>query len=170
MKQTQFLVDLQRENFSFQCAFLQVSAKGLMEITGRGINLRVTVLAQPNHLNGPYVVDFSMIKRTVEQLCKRHTEKVLLASHSPDFQTAISDTAVTVHRGSNTFVVPRSEVVLVPLETITPATLAKYLNQSLVEMMGSEWLQQNGVQSLTLHVDNGEYSVGYEHHLPIARL
>ena len=166
----QFLIDLQRENFSFQCAFLQVSSSGSMEITGRGINLRVTILAQPNFVPDPYVYDFSVVKRAVEQLCKKHTEKVLLATHSKEITLSVGTEVVKAERNGVVFSVPRGEAVLVPVEKVNPEELARYLSGRLVETLGMEEMRKKGVHTMTLFVDNGEYSTGFEVRVPSERL
>lgn len=171
MASKQLRVELQRQNFSFQCAYVQVSTSGVLQITGREISFKVILTRRPGVLNGPYVIDFTVVKRTMEDICKQHTSKVLIPTLSPHFSIHISSDFVLVKESSKgQFSLPRGEVICMPVEQIVPETLAQYFASVLVEQLGLEKLQKCEVTMVTLYVDNGEYSAGYDVALPTARL
>lgn len=164
-------VELQRQNFSFQCAYVQLSPSGAMQITGREISFKVIVTRRPGALNGPYVLDFTEVKRTMEDLCKQHTGKVLIATLSPFFTIETSPDFLLVKQASKgKLMLPREEAVCLPVDHIVPESLAQYFASVLVGRLGLARLQSYEVASITLYVDNGEYSAGFDEVLPTARL
>ena len=166
----QFQVDLRLKHQALQCAFPQLSPEGEMEITGRNISFHVSMLAKPNHLNGPYVINFRRIKREVEALRLQYSQKLLVPGQSVEFAVKVTNTSVSVQRGKSTLVVPAAEVVVMPMEVITPTTLAKHFALKIAEVIGLDTLRSSGIISLTLYANNGEYSAGYEHLVESPRL
>lgn len=142
-----------------------------MQITGREISFKVIVTRRPGALNGPYVLDFTEVKRTMEDICRQHTSKVLIPALSPHFTVESSPDFLLVKQASKRkLMLPKDEALCLPVDQISPEGLAQHFASVLVGKLGLERLQSYGVTLITLYVNNGEYSAGFDEVLPIARL
>jgi 6-pyruvoyltetrahydropterin/6-carboxytetrahydropterin synthase len=83
------------------------------------------------------VVDFAALKTLLRELCADLDERMLVPTGSPFVR--VEETADTVHlaEGSRRFLLPRDDVVLLPIVNTTCECLAAHLLGSLRKRLGA---------------------------------
>ncbi len=102
-----------------------------------GHNYRVGVT-----LEGPlgpslYVMNFVTIKRTMKRLADELDHRVLLATENPLIEVREEGDEVVASCKGRRYVLPRSDVVLLPLENTTAELLARHLAGRLKEELAA---------------------------------
>lgn len=88
--------------------------------------------------DGWYVLDFSLVKRLMRQLCDEIDHKVLLPTENPKLGIATTNDMVTVdYDGARRYVFPARDCVLLPIPNTTVEMLARHLAARLLAELGA---------------------------------
>jgi 6-pyruvoyltetrahydropterin/6-carboxytetrahydropterin synthase len=82
------------------------------------------------------VVDFSVLKSALRELCAGLDEHMLVPTLSPRIQVDETGDGVVITEGSRHFLIPRDDVVLLPVVNTTCECLAAHLLGALRERLG----------------------------------
>jgi 6-pyruvoyl-tetrahydropterin synthase len=82
------------------------------------------------------VVDFSALKALLREVCAELDERMLVPTRSAQLVVAESGDTVSVTDGDRSFVLPRGDVVLLPIVNSTCECLAAYLLGRLSMRLG----------------------------------
>jgi 6-pyruvoyltetrahydropterin/6-carboxytetrahydropterin synthase len=124
-----------KDRHKFSCAHMTVFPDGSKERL-HGHNFQVRVALDLRDLAFERFVDFGVIKRAVEALCRAWDERLLLGAHNPFLEVTRSDGAeLEFVLCSKRYVVPADEVVLLPVANVTVELLAAELAAELVRRL-----------------------------------
>lgn len=114
-----------KDAHKFSAAHMTVFPDGSKERL-HGHNFQVSVALDVAEIGFQSFLDFSVIKGALNAQCKEWDDRLLLAENCPFFQI-LSKTAEELEfkLSEKRYVVPREEVVLLPLENIATETLAQ---------------------------------------------
>ena len=85
-----------------------------------------------------YVLDFSVVKRIMRQICNEIDHKVLLPLENPKLGITPSDTSVAVaYQGTPRYVFPARECALLPIPNTTVEMLGRHLCKRLLAELGT---------------------------------
>jgi 6-pyruvoyltetrahydropterin/6-carboxytetrahydropterin synthase len=128
-----------KEAFKFSCAHMTVFPDGTKERL-HGHNYFVKVALDLRQIAWPHLVDFGPLKQTVAALCLEWKERTLLAAHNPHFQI-VSESAAEIEFRlcDQRYVMPRQDVVLVPVDNIIVEALASFLAGELITRLEGTW-------------------------------
>ena len=102
-----------------------------------GHNYRVSLRAHgPVGAEGT-VVDFTALKTALRAVCAELDERMLVPTRSAAIRVDAAGDAVTLVEGSRVFVLPRDDVVLLPVVNTTCECLAAHLLATLRERLGA---------------------------------
>jgi len=88
--------------------------------------------------DGWYVLDFSIIKRLMRQLCDEIDHKVLLPTENPKLGIVTTDDTVSVdYEGKQRYVFPAHDCALLPIPNTTVEMLARHLATRLLAELGA---------------------------------
>ncbi|MEO8029397.1 MAG: 6-pyruvoyl tetrahydropterin synthase family protein [Gemmatimonadota bacterium] len=92
-----------------------------------------------------FVIDFSILKQIVRRLVDAIDHKVLLPTDNPKIKLEITETTVSVHYfGVLTYLLPRSDCALLPIQNTTAEMMAQYLAEGV-----KRELLASGITTLT---------------------
>ncbi|MHC1625161.1 MAG: 6-pyruvoyl trahydropterin synthase family protein [Methermicoccaceae archaeon] len=103
-------------------------------------------------LEGEFLVDFIELKGFVKDICDMLDHRVLIASK--DYRLKISvepDECYKIMIGSKRYVLPKEDVVLVPIQSIAAEHLCAYIADELAENLR----EIPGLKVLHVRVDEG---------------
>ena len=112
-----------------------------------GHNYRVGVAAEGNvDKECLFVVDFSIIKKMVRKLVDEIDHKVLLPTLNPKLAFGEAGEAITVaYFGKPTYVFPKTDCAMLPVQNTTAEMLAEYLCGRL-----RDELHKDGIHNLSM--------------------
>ena len=84
-----------------------------------------------------WVIDFSALKRYVRLVCDELDHRFLLQLHSPLLQIEEQETAWSIRFGDRAYLLPRSDVLALPIENTTAELLAEYIGNRVVAELGA---------------------------------
>lgn len=149
-------VILRKEALKFSAAHMTVFPDGTKESL-HGHNYQVELSLELKSIALSDLISFSVFKQTLRQFCEAWDEKVLLPERCPYFvnhslETQASDPSIEFQLCGKRYVLPREEVELLPLETITSETLSHELCQRLCEAW-APWITSGQLRSVQVRVD-----------------
>lgn len=126
-----------------------------------GHNYRVTaeVVGPLNHQH--YVVDFILLRDTLQRLCLELDHFVLLPTQHPQIRVTATDKEVTATFEDRRWVFPRGDCVLLPVPNTTAELLANYLTDRLCDELQKAGAGQ--LDSLWVEVDECNGQAGRYH-------
>lgn len=132
---SQFEIDVAKSELSFAAGHFITYGGGRCERL-HGHNYRVGVRIRGELNEDGLVYDFVALKRRVAALVAELDHKMLLQTENRTLKLEAGDREVGVRRGEDSYVFPRRDVVLLPVENTTAELLAEYLAGLLVEQLG----------------------------------
>jgi len=139
---------LAKQDFKFSAAhftlFGPLEAEPL-----HGHNYRVVVELEGVELDGEgLLLDTSIVKLRVRELCAELDDRVLLPERSPHLAVETADGAVDCRYGERRYRFPAKEVLLLPLANVSMELLARLFWGRLAADLGSR-----GVAALSVEVE-----------------
>jgi 6-pyruvoyltetrahydropterin/6-carboxytetrahydropterin synthase len=127
-------LELARADIGFSAAHFSIHQGRSERLHGH--NYRVALRVRGSIGEEGAVVDFSSLKSALRALCAELDERMLVPTRSPRIR--VEETADGVHltEGSRRFLLPRGDVVLVPVVNTTCECLAAHLLGALRERLG----------------------------------
>jgi 6-pyruvoyltetrahydropterin/6-carboxytetrahydropterin synthase len=121
----------------FSSAHMTVFPDGSKERL-HGHNFQVEAVFELHTTALASLLDFGQVKRRLAELCLEWDQRLLLAERCPHHHTVRADSReLEFTLCGQRYVVPRDEVVLLPLENIVVETLAEAFARSLVTRLGA---------------------------------
>ncbi|HTJ43526.1 MAG TPA: 6-carboxytetrahydropterin synthase [Kofleriaceae bacterium] len=121
-----------REQYKLSCAHMTVFPDGTKERL-HGHNYQVGVAIEVADVSLAAMVPFGDIKQALGELCALYKERTLLAEKNPHFEV-ISDTKdeIEFRLCGARYVLPRADVLLLPIDNIAVEPLAQHVAELLV--------------------------------------
>jgi len=132
---SRFEIDVAKSELSFAAGHFITYGGGRCERL-HGHNYRVGVRISGELNEDGLVYDFVALKRRVSALVADLDHKMLVQTENRTLGLDADDREVRVQHGEYTYVFPRRDVVLLPVENTTAEMLAEYLAGLLVEELG----------------------------------
>ncbi|MQC17338.1 MAG: 6-pyruvoyl tetrahydrobiopterin synthase [Chloroflexi bacterium] len=82
-----------------------------------------------------WVIDFSALKRYAREICDELDHHFLLQRNSPLIEIEERDTSWAIRFGGRGYVLPKSDVLALPIENTTAELLAEYIAERVVEQL-----------------------------------
>jgi 6-pyruvoyltetrahydropterin/6-carboxytetrahydropterin synthase len=145
-------ISIRKEAFKFSSAHMTVFSDGTKEaLHGHNYFTEISIDLKDTTLKN--LISFSYFKRSIKEICDEWDEKVLLPENCP-FLNFIKQTPIEVEflLCQKRYVLPRDEVVLLPLDNITAETLSKELCQRLLQKF-SKLIVAGSIVGLRVRVD-----------------
>ncbi len=128
-------LDLARADIGFSAAHFSVHQDRSERLHGH--NYLVRVRARGGIDEEGTVVDFSALKAALHALCAGLDERMLVPTRSSRVRVEETADSVYIEEGSRRFVIPRGDVVLLPIVNTTCECLAVHLLGALREQLGA---------------------------------
>jgi len=123
MQQARRQICLSKDSFKFSAAHMTVFIDGTKEPL-HGHNYRVSTTVELKNSTQP--LPFSEYKKVIKSVCDIWDEKVLLPERSPFFKVLANSTKeIEFTLCEKRYVLPKEEVLLLPVENVTSEALAE---------------------------------------------
>ena len=109
-----------------------------------GHNYRAAVVIEGDLDENHYVFNFVPLKRQLRAICDRLDHRLLLPTGNPIIAITQDSTSFLIQQGQKRYVIPKEDVVQLPIPNTTAELLATWISDQLVA-----WLGQTGVAGLT---------------------
>jgi len=138
-----YSVSIRKEAFKFSSAHMTVFPDGTKEAL-HGHNYSTEVSFDLKDISLKNLISFSYFKRAIKELCDEWDEKVLLPAKCPFLKfTTQTETELEFLLCQKRYVLPREEVLLLPLENITAETLSKEFCLKLLKKLSAPLLAES---------------------------
>lgn len=125
-----------REQYKLSCAHMTVFPDGTKERL-HGHNYQVSVAIEVADVSLAAMVPFGPIKQALGELCSLWKERTLIAAHNPHMELVRDDAHELEFKlcGAR-YVLPRADVLLLPIDNIAVEPLAEHIGELLVARLG----------------------------------
>jgi 6-pyruvoyltetrahydropterin/6-carboxytetrahydropterin synthase len=127
-------LELARADIGFSAAHFSIHQGRSERLHGHNYLVRLWVRGRVGEEGT--VVDFSVLKSLLRALCAELDEHMLVPTMSPRIHVEETPDGVAVTEGSRRFLIPRDDVVLLPVVNTTCECLAAHLLGTLRERLG----------------------------------
>lgn len=129
---TRHRIEIKREQFKFSCAHMTVFPDGSKERL-HGHNFYVGIVLELASTAFADMVPFGPIKAAVTDICRNLREHVLLAADNPFFEiVSDADSELEFRLCGTRYVLPRADVIILPVDNVTVESLAEHISDLLV--------------------------------------
>jgi 6-pyruvoyltetrahydropterin/6-carboxytetrahydropterin synthase len=144
-------VTVRRDQYKFSCAHMTVFPDGTKERL-HGHNYQLGLELELTDVAFARMLPFAAVKECLAQLCLELRERVLIAEHNP-LTTIVRAEAAEVELTvcGRRYVLPREDVLLLPVDNISVEALAAYLGDRVVAALAPS-LEPGLVSALELWV------------------
>lgn len=131
-----YRIEVARELFKFSCAHMTVFPDGTKERL-HGHNYMMAVTVELRDIAFDRMIPFERIKQAGAALCQAWKEHLLLAERNPHFEL-VRDTGqeIEFRLCGDRYVVPRRDVVLLPIDNVATEPLAAHAADLLIARLG----------------------------------
>ncbi len=131
-----FALHVAKESFKFAAAHF-ITYRGFREAL-HGHNYAVGVTVEGGLGSTGYVLDFGLVKQIAKRICEELDERVLIPTRSETLTVTERAGAVELDcEDGSRFVLPRADVVLLPVAHSSAEELARYLCERLTRELGA---------------------------------
>jgi len=117
-----------------------------------GHNFHVTVILEGDVTTDHYVIDFGDVKAAARRACAALDHRVLLPGSSDDIHLIAAEQRISVLHGDDLlFVLPISDVCILPLANVTAEQLARYLSGAIADLLPTA--AQRSLHAIEVHVE-----------------
>lgn len=159
---TRYRIEVARDGFKFSCAHMTVFPDGSKERL-HGHNYHVGIGVDLTDVSFANMIAFAPLKEAVATLCLEWKERTLLAERNPYFELVRDDADELEFRlCGQRYVLPRQDVLLLPIDNIAVEPLAALVAELLLERL-AHVLQSEVVTGLEVRVSEspGQGAVCY---------
>jgi 6-pyruvoyltetrahydropterin/6-carboxytetrahydropterin synthase len=132
---SQFKIHVSKDYLIF-CAAHFITYDGECEPL-HGHNYRASVTVEGSTQEDQFVFNFVTLKRLMRDLVNQLDHRTLLPDSNPHFKIAVDSGTVTLDSGDRHYVLPESDVRILPLSNTTAEMLAKYFADQLKRQLGN---------------------------------
>lgn len=145
-------ISIARSQYKFSCAHMTVFPDGSKERL-HGHNYQIAVALDVERIDLPSMIPFSAIKAALGELCADWKEYVLLAAANPHFRLVREDAQeLEFTLCGARYVLPRSDVKLLPLDNISVEALAAHVAELLLARLRPE-LDPRNVRAIEVTIE-----------------
>jgi 6-pyruvoyltetrahydropterin/6-carboxytetrahydropterin synthase len=119
-----------REQYKFSCAHMTVFPDGTKERL-HGHNYAIAVALELSRIDLEAMLPFRAIKNVLGELCAAWKEYVIIAQHNPHLVIVRDDTELEFTLCKERYVIPRGDILLLPIENVTVEGLAAHVTEIL---------------------------------------
>jgi 6-pyruvoyltetrahydropterin/6-carboxytetrahydropterin synthase len=102
-----------------------------------GHNYDVSVEVEGELTDDAWVIDFSMLKSMTRELCTELDHKFVLQRESKVLQIDEEETKWKVRSGERAYVLPKADVIALPIDNTTAERLAEWFGRRLIEQLAA---------------------------------
>jgi 6-pyruvoyltetrahydropterin/6-carboxytetrahydropterin synthase len=121
-----FSIEVAKDYFNFAAAHFLIFANGMREAL-HGHNYQVAVRLEGELDRAGVVLDFIAFKPLVKRVCDGLDHRTLIQSQSPVLKVRKQDGAVLIHYKKEKILLPKQDVILLPLENTSTELLSAYI-------------------------------------------
>ena len=132
----QHRIVIAREQYKFSCAHMTVFPDGTKERL-HGHNYTVAVALEVDKIDLTSMIPFASLKQALSEICVAYKERVLLAELNPHFKIVRDDRELEFTLCGERYVLPRQDVLLLPIDNISVEALAAHVASTLRERFAS---------------------------------
>ena len=125
-------IRIARAEHKFSCAHMTVFADGSKERL-HGHNYTIAVAIEVERIDLAAMIPFAPIKSVIGAMCTAWKEHLLLAERNPCFEIVRDSEELEFRLCGDRYVMPRADVVLVPIENVSVEGLAEHVAALLAE-------------------------------------
>src|SRR5215208_1596525 len=124
-----------RDQYKFSCAHMTVFPDGTKERL-HGHNYQLGIALDVSDVSLGAMIPFAALKAALGELCHAWKERVLLAARNPHYQVVRDDGQELEFRlCGQRYVLPRGDVMLLPIDNIAVEPLAAHIADLLSERL-----------------------------------
>tara|TARA_R110002073_G_scaffold74100_2_gene181019 strand:+ start:8024 stop:8548 length:525 start_codon:yes stop_codon:yes gene_type:complete len=133
-----YRIHIQRDRYKFSCAHMTVFPGGRKERM-HGHNYYISLTIELESIDFERMVDFGPLKEALGELCNEWKEHVLLATENPYYTCiAESEDEIEFTLCGRRYVLPREDVLLLPIDNLAVEPLSKLACERLCERMQAQ--------------------------------
>lgn len=141
---------------------LRFSAAHFATFQGRaeplhGHNYALLVEVEGELSEDAWVIDFGELKRMGEALCQQLDHRFLLPRDNPAFNVSDLDDAWQITFAARRYVIPKSDVCVLPLDNSTAERLAEWFCHRLAEALA----ERGNITSISVGVEEAPGQAGW---------
>jgi 6-pyruvoyltetrahydropterin/6-carboxytetrahydropterin synthase len=125
-----FAIEVAKDYFNFASAHFLVFANGQREAL-HGHNYQVAVKLEGELDRAGVVLDFLTFKPLVKRVCDDLDHRTLIQSQSPALKVLKQHDTIAVHYRKQKILLPKRDVILLPLANTSTELLAEYIAKQL---------------------------------------
>ncbi|MDH3446229.1 MAG: 6-carboxytetrahydropterin synthase, partial [Deltaproteobacteria bacterium] len=125
-----FTIEVAKDYFNFASAHFLVFANGQREAL-HGHNYQVSVTLEGELDRAGVVLDFISFKPLVKRVCDDLDHRTLIQSQSPVLKVRKKDRAVEIQYKKQRILLPKQDVILLPLANTSTELLAEYIAKQI---------------------------------------
>lgn len=138
MTASAYRIHVKRDRYKFSCAHMTVFPGGRKERM-HGHNYYVSLTIELSSIDFEHMIDFGPLKEALADLCGQWKEHVLLATQNPYYEPiSESDDEIEFRLCGRRYVLPREDVLLLPIDNLAVEPLSKYACELLAGSMKNE--------------------------------
>lgn len=145
-------IELCKESFKFSAGHFTIFSATSRERL-HGHNFAVACALTGEVQSDGLIADYRRYKRHLKQLCDAWDEVLLLPAASPYLAIEVGDTEVTLRFAGKRMILPREDVLLLPVRNITLEELSWLLLQALVT--DEDALRTDHLVEIVMRVSSG---------------
>ena len=119
-------ISIAREQYKVSCAHMTVFPDGTKERL-HGHNYTIAIAVEVDRVDLPAMLPFSSIKGALGELCAAWKERVLIAERNPHLVIVRDDQELELTLCGERYVLPRGDVLLLPIDNISVEALAAHI-------------------------------------------
>jgi 6-pyruvoyltetrahydropterin/6-carboxytetrahydropterin synthase len=119
-------IRIAREQHKFSCAHMTVFPDGTKERL-HGHNYTIAIGLEVDTIALSAMLPFAPIKQALAEICAEYKERVLLAELNPHFKIVRDDGELEFTLCGERYVLPRGDVLLLPIDNVSVERLAAYI-------------------------------------------
>jgi len=125
-----FSVEVAKDYFNFASAHFLIFADGRREPL-HGHNYQVSVALEGELDRAGVVLDFIALKPLVKEVCDGLDHRTLVQAKSPVITVCRRAPEIEIHYRKQRIILPRRDVILLPLKNTSTELLAEYIGQQI---------------------------------------
>jgi len=150
-----YKISVERNTLRFAAAHL-TTFQGQAEPL-HGHNYALLVEVEGDLSEDAWVIDFRELKRIGESLCQQLDHRFLLPRDNPALNIADLGDAWEITSGDRRYVIPKSDVCVLPLDNSTAERLAEWFCHRLAEALA----QRGNITSISVGVEEAPGQAGW---------
>jgi 6-pyruvoyltetrahydropterin/6-carboxytetrahydropterin synthase len=150
-----YKVTVERNTLRFSAAHLTTLEGDAERLHGH--NYDVLIEVEGALTEDAWVIDFGEVKTIGEGLCQQLDHRLLLPRESPALQLTDLDDAWQIAVAGRRYVIPKSDVCMLPLDNSTAERLAEWFCQRLAEALAG----RGNITSISVGVEEAPGQAGW---------